>query len=140
MQETLDAKDAGNRKQTGRFEALVASQQESWQARKSKFYDIREDVDAKMNQKFKDMLRTGRNWRGTVTVDHNERQVMLSVTPHKGALPCLAARAAFVANEGIRWTYLLGRARGGVFGYLGTATMISGPSAAVSAVPRDCSI
>lgn len=88
MQETLDTKDAGNRKQTGVFTGLVGAQHESFQARKAKYKEIRNKVDDAINKKFKEMLRTGRNWRGTVQVDHDARQVKLSVTPHKGAWTC----------------------------------------------------
>lgn len=66
---------------------------ESWQARKDKFYEIRSSVDETINKKFKDMLRTGRNWRGKIEVDHENKLVHLSVTPHKGALSDLSSFA-----------------------------------------------
>jgi hypothetical protein len=84
---TLESKNGANRVQTGHFEDLVRSQEESLSMRKEKFCEIRQKVDQTINKKFKDMLRTGRNWKGKIEVDHSERQVILSVTPHKGVLP-----------------------------------------------------
>lgn len=92
VQETLETKHGANRNQTGNFEALVSSQSESFAVRKAKFLEIRANVDQAINKKFKDMLRTGRNWRGKIQVDHDSHEVFLSVTPHKGVFSQVSDR------------------------------------------------
>lgn len=94
LQEALESKDGVNRVQTGSFEALVTSQMQSWKTRIQKYEEIRQAVDQKINKRFKDMLRTGRNWKGKIEVDHDAQQVILSVTPHKGALYKLTLRTS----------------------------------------------
>lgn len=62
----------------------MAVQNESIRVRKRRFLDIRTDTATEINQVFKRMLKTGRNWKGKIEVVHDEGIVKLQVTPNKG--------------------------------------------------------
>lgn len=85
MQETVKTTMETNMHQTSRILNLVDIQRQSFMDRKQKYIEIRNQACLAINSGFKSKLKTGRNWKGQVSVDHDSGTVVLSVTPNKGA-------------------------------------------------------
>lgn len=78
-----------NLHQTARILDLVDIQRKSFMARKAKYVEIRDQSCHAISSGFRSKLKTGRNWKGHVHVDHDSGTVVLSVTPNKGMLSIL---------------------------------------------------
>eukprot|EP00892_Ulva_mutabilis_P010923 jgi/Ulvmu1/8202/UM041_0011.1 len=82
--ETVQTTMETNMRQTSQILSLVDIQKQSFMDRKHKYIEIRNQSCLAINSGFKSKLKTGRNWKGQVIVDHDSGTVSLSVTPNKG--------------------------------------------------------
>lgn len=84
LQDTVQTTMQVNMHQTGKILDLVSFQRQSFMARKQKYVEIRDQSCHAISSGFRSKLKTGRNWKGHVHVDHDMATVVLSVTPNKG--------------------------------------------------------
>jgi hypothetical protein len=74
-----------------RIVKLVDLQKSSWRKRVELYESIKNRTSNTIDIEFTKKLKVGRNWKGSIDINHDDQLVHIKVAPVKGELPKMAA-------------------------------------------------